>query len=150
MNLHHQPVFHAHARHLGEHLRAEQLLLGRVGLAGNHFAEQRGRLACGKVRRLRRGVPVVGRGAAQRLEARPRLRQRVQIALPRRGIFAVLLAQLGNQSGKSRELRIDHRIGPERGNNARLPARIANRLVIGFSGSSGESVVDSTSMLNFS
>ena len=39
MNLHHQPVFQAHLRHLGEHLRLEEHLLPRIGLAGEDFME---------------------------------------------------------------------------------------------------------------
>ena len=33
MNLHHQAVFQAHARHFGEHLGAEEFLLRGIGFA---------------------------------------------------------------------------------------------------------------------
>jgi hypothetical protein len=36
MNLHDQAVFQAHTRHLGEHLRAKQLLLRSVGVTGKN------------------------------------------------------------------------------------------------------------------
>ena len=39
-----------------------------------HRAEQRRSLGLRQIRRLRRRMPVIGRGAAQRLEARPRFR----------------------------------------------------------------------------
>ncbi len=48
VELHHQAVLHAHARHLGQHLGTKQLLFGGVGLARNHPVEQRRR--CGRGR----------------------------------------------------------------------------------------------------
>ena len=45
MELHHEAVLYAHARHLGQHLSAKQLLFGSVSLARNHPVEERRR--CG-------------------------------------------------------------------------------------------------------
>ena len=130
MNLHHQPVFQAHARHLGQHLRAEEFLLAGIGRAGQHPAKERLSLCRGKVGGLRGGMPVVGRRAAHRAEAQTRLGERVQIARPRCGVLSVLFAQLRYVFGKSRELRIDNRIGPEGGQNSGLPVRLPDYPVI--------------------
>ena len=131
MNLHDQAVFQAHLRHFGEHLRAEQLLLAGVGIARENLAEELRGFGGGKVGGLRGGMAMVGGGAAKFAEAGARLAQGIQVAVPGRSVFAGLLAELGNEAGKSVIFRINHRIGPKGGKNSRLPARSANGLVIG-------------------
>jgi hypothetical protein len=60
MDLQREPVIEAHLRHLGKHLRAEGPALGCIRLAGADFSEQRVGFVEAKVRRLGRGVTVVG------------------------------------------------------------------------------------------
>jgi len=115
MNLHDQPIFQAHLRHLRQHLGTEEFLLPRIGVAGQHPAKELRCLGRGQVGGLRSGMPVVGCRAAERAETRACLAQGVQVAWPHGCVFSGLLAQLLNQTGKSRELRIDHRIRPEGG-----------------------------------
>ena len=63
MDLHHQPVIEAHARHLGQHLAAEQVGLGRhLPLAT--LAEQRLGLGLREIGGARGRMAVVGRGRA--------------------------------------------------------------------------------------
>src|SRR5512146_2294507 len=73
-------------------------------------------------------MAVICRCTTEFLEAGARLAQRIQIALPRRGVFAGLLAEPGNVGGEACEFRIYNGIGTEGRNDARLPAGISNDL----------------------
>jgi hypothetical protein len=48
VNLHHQPVFQAHLRHLGQHLRAEEFLLRGSALPREHAAKSSAASAWGR------------------------------------------------------------------------------------------------------
>ena len=131
MDLHDQAVVDAHARHLGEHLGAEELLLLRVGAAGRAPVEERRGFLRGKIGGAGGGMAVIGGRAAELLEARAGLsrarsdiRSSVAVSSP---VISPSLAMFR----KAGELRIDDRIGTEGGNDARLPSRIADGLVIG-------------------
>ena len=82
MNLHDQPVFQAHLRHLRQHLGAEEFLLPRIGVACQYPAKELRCLGRGQVGGLRGWMPMVGCRAAERAEARACLAQGVQVALP--------------------------------------------------------------------
>ena len=75
-------------------------------------------------------MAVIGRCAAQRLEARTGLEQRSQVAVPGRSVFAVLFAEFGHRFREPWKIRIDNRVGAECGNDAALPSGVANRLVV--------------------
>ena len=82
MDLHHEAVVEAHARHLGQHLAAEQLGLVRRRRAGERAVEQRSALGRREIAGARRRVAVVGRRRAHRLEERAALAVRGEIAVP--------------------------------------------------------------------
>src|SRR5580693_3267799 len=92
VNLHYQPIIEAHPRHFCQHLGAKEFMLLGVGAASDHTMKESGGLCCGKIHGSRRGVPVIGCRAAEFTEAATCLSERVQVARPRRRIFAGLLA----------------------------------------------------------
>ena len=60
MDLHHQAVIDAHARHLGQHLGPEEFGIGGIGLAVDHPAEQGSRFVWRKVGGCRGRMPMIG------------------------------------------------------------------------------------------
>lgn len=130
VDLHDEPVDDAHARHLGQHLRAEEFGVRLVRRAGLDAVEERGgggRLEIGG----RRGRMAVGRGRPAHLdEVAPAIDERFEITRPGRGVASREAAELGEIAGEVRILRIDHRIGPEGRDDASLPAALADLAVM--------------------
>ncbi len=129
MDLHHQSVVQAHRRHFGQHLRPEEFGVRFRRGAGYHAGEQRprigGRKICGRGARM----SVVGRRGAVRLEKVTALVMRGEIAGPGRRVFAGDGAELGDVVAKAGERRVDDRVRPVVGDDAPLPARLANGFV---------------------
>ncbi len=123
MDLHDHAVLDRHARHLGQHLGAEQLGIGRVPGAAGNAREQRLAFGGGEIGGARGRVAVIGRGRARRAEIGPALAMRGEIALPAADI---LVRQLGEAPHRARELfmlDIDHAVRAIGGDDASLPAR---------------------------
>jgi hypothetical protein len=60
VDLHHEPVVEAHARHLGQHLRAEQFGILRRHALAEHATEQVLCFTLREVGRARAGMAVIG------------------------------------------------------------------------------------------
>ena len=130
MKLHGQAVFDAHAGHLGEHLRLEDLLLLGDRASGEDASVER-LGGCGVEIGGHRGeVAVVGGGCAHRLEEGAAVSERVQIALVGADVLAGDLAELLDVVDESGVLGVDDGVGTERGQDPALPARGLDRLVI--------------------
>ena len=93
MNLQHELVVEAHARHFGEHLAAEQVRVARVGRALRDAHEQRLGIGRTQVRGARRGMTVIGGSGAHHREERAALAMRGEIAAPRKRVLAGELAE---------------------------------------------------------
>ena len=122
MNLHHQAVLQAHARHFRQHLSAEELLLLRVGLACDDAIEERRGGTAVEVSRPGCGMPVIGCGATQLLKALPGMAESEQIAWPAGAILAVHLAQPLDILAETIEFGIDDGVGTKGRQDARLPS----------------------------
>ena len=129
MDLQHQPVVEAHPRHLGQHLAAEGIRLVSRALAFQRLVEQRRCCRCTEVFGPRRGVAVVGRGAAEVLEIRPPPPMRLEIAVPGRRIDPGDGAQLLDIAGKPRRLGVDDRVGAIGRYHPPAPALVADHPV---------------------
>ena len=82
MDLHHHAVVARHARHLGQHLGAEQLGVTGLALAAQQAIEQRLAIGGGEIGGLAVGVTVIGRGRAMGAEEGATRFVRIEIALP--------------------------------------------------------------------
>ena len=114
VELHHQPVLDAHGGHLDEHLPAERLLAGRVERARQRAIEQslrRHRVDRGRVRRR---VPVIGGGGAERDGEFPAVEQRGEVVVPPGGVAPGDLAEALDVVGVHLVVGIDHRVRSER------------------------------------
>ena len=130
VDLHHQAILRAHRRHLGEHLRTEQLGIGGGDIGADHPREQRLSLGRRQVRGLRGRVAVIGRGRPMPSEEGAALAVRGEIAGPAEHILAGQLAEPDQIVAKALEFGIDHRIGAIGGEHAPLPARCRDGLVM--------------------
>ena len=83
MDLHDHAVLHAHRRHLGQHLGAEQLRILGIRISRRDAAEQGLGIGLRKVGGPRGGVAVVGGSSAVIAEEGAPLAMRFQIAVPR-------------------------------------------------------------------
>ncbi len=129
MDLQHEAVLEAHARHLGQHLAAEG-----VGLVGRDptrqsAREERGGLGLRQVLGARGGVAVVGAGGAERLEEGAAVAVGLEVSVPGGGVAAGELAEARDVGGEAREFGVDDRVGAVGGDDAAVPARVADRLV---------------------
>ena len=82
MDLHHQAIVHAHRRHFGEHLRAEQFGIGGGGTPVLHTIEQGRRIGIGQIGSGCAGMAVIGRGRPHCGEVFAPLAVRGEIARP--------------------------------------------------------------------
>ncbi len=131
MKLHDQAVVEAHRRHLRQHLAAEEVRLFRREVAGDDLVEERRGVGARKVCGLRRGMPVVGRGRALRLEEVAPLPVRLEIAAPRQRVAVGDVAKPHDVGGEVRVIRIDDRIGPIGRDDAAAPVGLPDRIVLG-------------------
>ncbi len=122
MDLHHQTVIEAHAGHLGEHLRAEELGIALARLAGDDLQEQPLGVGLRQVHGLCRTMAVVGRGRAVLLEEGAPVAVRLEVAAPGVRVAAREMAEFREIVGKAVEFRIDNRVRPVGGDDAALPA----------------------------
>ena len=122
MDLHHQPIFYAHARHLGQHLGAKEFLILGSRRSGKYLLENPFGLGLDKFGGLRGRMAMIGRSATQLLETLSRLSQGSQVAVPCRRVLPILLAELLMDFAEAIECRIDHRIRPESRQDAGLPS----------------------------
>ena len=122
MDLHDEPVLEAHARHFGQHLRAEHLGVGRRGAAAADAAVERGRFALWQVGGARGRVAVVGRGAADRLEIGAAPGERGEIAVVGRDVAIGDAPELRQVLDEARKGGIDDRVGTEGGEHPAAPA----------------------------
>ena len=129
MDLQDEPVVEAHLGHLGQHLGAEQPPLALVRRAAPDAVEQLLGRRVGKVGGLGGRMAVVARGRAELLEIGAALAMRVEIARPGAGVAAGDLAKLVEIGGKALEIRIDDRVGPIGGDDAAVPAAVADHPV---------------------
>ena len=130
MNLQHQPVVEAHARHLGEHLAAEQLRVAGTHLAAGHAIEQRLGIGRAQVGGTRGGMAVIRRSRTHHREERAALAMRGEIAAPCERIFAGELAELLQVVVESVRVRIDDIVRPVGRDDAAVPAALANGDVV--------------------
>ena len=130
VDLQHQAVVEAHARHLGQHVAAEAVgLLGaRPGRRARGGTAPRPRLAR-QVLGAGGRVAVVAAGGAVRLEEGAAVAVRLEVAVPVAGVAAGDLAEPGDVGGEAGELRVDHRVRAVGGDDAAAPARVADHRV---------------------
>ena len=150
MDLHHQPVVQAHARHLDQHRRAEQLGVGSREIAADVTrANSRSRFARSTGRRSRRS------DGRDRSTSRPpaanaarRLRCAFEIAAPGVHVFvrSARRSAPATRRNASCSGSID-RIGTIGRDHAAAPAAARESRDAASSVSTGDSVVASTSML---
>ena len=130
VDLQHQAVVEAHPRHLGQHLAAELLGLGRRDRTGERALEQPLAVRLGEVAGQRRRVAVVGRGRPHRLEERAAVAVRGEVALPGQRVLAGERAEALDVVAEALELGVDDRVGAVGGDHAPLPAAGADLLVV--------------------
>jgi len=148
MELHDQAVVEAHPRHLDQHLAAEPLSLRSRQPAGECPDEQRLTLAGRQVERCGRGMAVIGRGRASEAKNRRRIASARRLARPARGLSSPVSAPSWRRRRRTRGTRGRRR--DRAGRSARSGRASPRRAASGGwrSGSSGDSVVDSTSIRN--
>ena len=130
MDLHHEPVVEAHARHLGQHLRAEEFGILRRHALVEHAPEQFLGFARREVGGARAGMAVVGRRRAHAPEEVPAASVSREIAVPRLGVLARERGQFADAVAEAGELGVHDRVGPVRGEHTALPAAPQQRVVV--------------------
>ncbi len=130
VDLHHQPVVQAHAGHLGQHLGAEQLGLGRGDVPLQQVLEQGLGLDGRQVGGGGGGMAVVGGGGAGLDEGRPAQAVAFQIALPAGDVLARDLGEALEGAAKALVLEVDDRVGAIGGDHVAVPAALADGLVV--------------------
>ena len=113
MDLHHEPVLEAHARHLGQHLRAEQLGVGRRSRRRATRSKSAAASAREQVGGLRRRVAVVGGRRADRLEEGAPLARARRDSPPRSRCPRRSSRRASAGSRRNRRLGIDDGVGAE-------------------------------------
>ena len=130
VDLHDHPVVEAHRRHLGQHLRAEQLgVLGRPG-AADDTAKQRFGLDERQVGCARGRVTMIGRRRAGFAEERAALAVGREIARPALDILAGHFAETRQSGAEVLVLGIDDRIRTICGDHPASPSRGADSCVV--------------------
>ena len=127
MQLHDQPVFQAHARHLDEHRRAKQLGVGLREIPGRHACEQPLGFAARQVGSRSARMTVIGRGRAGLGEHRAALAMRLQIAAPGVHVLIRQLAEALQRRGECLVVRIYHGVGTISSDHAAAPAAARDR-----------------------
>ncbi len=132
MQLHHQAVFDAQARHFDQHVRGEtRRVVGGV-FAAQRALENRVGGACGEWRGRGRADAVIGRRCAHLLEERAAIFQRVDETAIVVYVNAADLAQRGDVLAPraSGRVEIHDGVGAKRRDDAAMPTGRANRLVL--------------------
>ena len=96
MDLHYQAIVQAHARHFGEHLRAEEFPFVAISAPCYHSTEQRLGLGCRYIRGAGGWMSMIGCGATKFAKAFPTPLECTQIALPGRSVFPCAFPQSSN------------------------------------------------------
>ncbi len=130
VDLHHQAVVQAHAGHLGEHLGAEGLGLGRRGGAGHHRAEQGLGLDGRQVECGGGGMAVVGGGGAHRGEGGAADAVGFEVAGPGADVLAAQFREPDQGVLEGLVLAVDHRVGAVGGDDAAAPVSGAQLAVM--------------------
>gem|GEM_PF-793842 len=130
MQLHHQPVLQAHARHLGQHLAAEHLGIHRPGPSGDDPVEQRLGLGRRQVGGGGGRMPVVGGGGAGGHEVPAADGECREVSPPGQRVLAGQPAKLLEVAAEARGIGIDHGIRAEGGHHPAGPAGLPDRAVM--------------------
>ena len=124
MNLHDEPVFDAHAGHLGEHLSAEVLGLARGSVASECTLEKGFAFAPAKVEGRSGRVAVIGRRGSHPCEVLTSTSESAKVSGPSTRVFAGQPSEFVDPCGESLVFWIDHRVGSKCRENPPFPSRM--------------------------
>ncbi len=126
VDLHHQAIVDAHTCHLGQHLGAEQLGIGRARRSGHDAPEQRGGIRLVEIGGGGGRMAVIARCRAEPPEVVAPVAERREIAVPGPGILAGERAEHLDIGAEILEFGIDHAVRAEGGDDPAAPAALAH------------------------
>src|SRR5690606_6839343 len=85
MNLHHEAVVDAHARHFSQHLGSKQLCVSLIVAPGQYLVEKLFGTVLAEIGSLRGGMAMIGRRSAHAFEKRAPRAMRGEVAAPAAG-----------------------------------------------------------------